>query len=111
DILNMYLHRHDFAIIQVSEKPFTGHILPKVNNPAPGDVVLLPFEGFVVIAFKTDNLGTWLIHCYVALHAASSLSLQIMKDSVRLLLFLWPPNNSPALTEQHRVCELAVMGL
>ena len=29
------------------------------NNPARRDVVLLPANGFVVIAFKADNPGSW----------------------------------------------------
>jgi hypothetical protein len=42
-------------------------------------VVLLPINGFVVIAFKTDNPGAWLLHCHIAWHASSGLALQILE--------------------------------
>jgi len=78
----MHLHGHDFAILQVSNTSYTGELNPKVNNPARRDVVLLPSGGFVVIAFKTDNPGTWLMHCHIAFHASSGLGLQIMERQV-----------------------------
>ena len=87
----MHLHGHDFAILQVSTTPYTGDIKPKTNNPARRDVVLLPKNGFVVIAFKTDNPGTWLMHCHIALHASSGLGLQLMERQVsrtHLICFL-----------------------
>ena len=51
----------------------------KYNNPPRRDVVLLPANGFVVIAFKADNPGIWLLHCHIAHHASSGLALQILE--------------------------------
>jgi Multicopper oxidase len=42
-------------------------------------VVLLPANGFVVIAFRADNPGAWLLHCHIAWHASSGLALQILE--------------------------------
>ena len=78
----MHLHGHDFAVLQVSTTPYIGKLDPKTDNPARRDVILLPKGGFVLIAFKTDNPGTWLMHCHIAVHASSGLGLQIMERQV-----------------------------
>jgi hypothetical protein len=67
----------------------------KLDNPPRRDVVLLPNNGYVVIAFKTDNPGTWLVHCHIAIHAALGLAVQIMERR-QSAAALWPPG-SPAI--------------
>lgn len=42
-------------------------------------MVLLPSNGFIVIAFPADNPGAWLLHCHIAFHASSGLALQILE--------------------------------
>ena len=74
----------------------------------------MPARGYVVIAFKTDNPGPWLMHCHIATHAAEGLALQIMerqKDANAT----WPFETSPVIdlvqetcrkwNEWHGVCE------
>ncbi|KAH8588081.1 multicopper oxidase-domain-containing protein [Bisporella sp. PMI_857] len=99
----MHLHGHDFAVLQVSTTPYIGKLDPKTDNPARRDVILLPKGGFVLIAFKTDNPGTWLMHCHIAVHASSGLGLQIMERQ-EAANEIWPPNQSNALKEANRVC-------
>jgi hypothetical protein len=41
--------------------------------------VLLPRNGFVLIAFKADNPGNWLMHCHIAAHASAGLAAQILE--------------------------------
>lgn len=60
----IHLHGHDFAILQQEENlPLnsTNIYIPDrvLNNPPRRDVVLLPAQGFVIIAFKADNPGAW----------------------------------------------------
>lgn len=43
-------------------------------NPPRRDVVLLPANGYVAIAFKPDNPGAWLMHCHIAWHASAGKS-------------------------------------
>jgi hypothetical protein len=100
----IHLHGHDFAILQQEENQV--YHPSKLNltrvNPPRRDVVLLPNRGFVVIAFKTDNPGSWLMHCHIARHASEGLALQILErqsDAAKLF-----PSNSPNMIEASHVC-------
>jgi hypothetical protein len=35
--------------------------------------------GYLVIAFKTDNPGSWLMHCHVAWHASEGFAVQFVE--------------------------------
>jgi hypothetical protein len=101
----IHLHGHDFAILQQAENQEYNSSTQKLNlhNPPRRDVVLLPNGGFVVIAFKADNPGSWLMHCHIARHASEGLALQIMErqsDADKLF-----PAKSPNMVEANRVCE------
>ncbi|KAK4182965.1 multicopper oxidase-domain-containing protein [Podospora australis] len=107
----LHLHGHDFAILQVSNAPCPAldagdvPLSLRLQNPARRDVVLVPNGGFVVIAFKTDNPGNWLMHCHIAKHAASGLGLQILERREDALK-RWPDaNTSHAVSEAERVCK------
>ncbi len=43
-------------------------------NPVRRDVTMLPARGWVLIAFKSDNPGAWLLHCHIAWHVSGGLS-------------------------------------
>jgi hypothetical protein len=51
----------------------------KFDNPPRRDVALLHQGGYLILAFKADNPGSWLVHCHIAWHASSGLALQIME--------------------------------
>jgi len=74
-----------------------------LDNPPRRDVVLLPNGGFVVIAFKPDNPGSWLMHCHIARHASEGLALQILERQ-KDVHKQFPPN-SPRMIEAKRVCK------
>ncbi|CAK7236310.1 laccase, multicopper oxidase, benzenediol:oxygen oxidorectuctase [Sporothrix curviconia] len=81
----MHLHGHDFLVVgradfnspsafQASDvSSFNG------NNPTRRDVVMLPPLGWVAIAFKTDNPGTWLMHCHIAWHVSGGLAVNFVE--------------------------------
>ncbi|KAK4158983.1 multicopper oxidase-domain-containing protein [Cladorrhinum sp. PSN259] len=103
----IHLHGHDFAILQQSFAPLTKDTTFNLTtrNPPRRDVVLLPQGGFVVIAFKTDNPGNWLLHCHIARHASEGLGFQILERR-EAAVKIWPSlNQSAALTEAKRVCD------
>ncbi|KAK3687959.1 multicopper oxidase-domain-containing protein [Podospora appendiculata] len=101
----MHLHGHDFALLKQSNvswypdedinypgdrEYFTADKLncenPRLNctNPPRRDVVLLPASGYVIIAFKADNPGAWIIHCHIAFHASSGLGMQIIENKDKI---------------------------
>lgn len=87
----MHLHGHDFALLQQSTEPYSKSVLNLTfDNPPRRDVVLLPINGFVIIAFKLDNPGTWLLHCHIAWHASSGLALQILENQAKLKKSMTP---------------------
>lgn len=76
------MHGHDFALLQQSDEPYVDQNSLKLtyNNPPRRDVVLLPRNGFIVIAFRADNPGAWAVHCHIAWHASAGLAFQILED-------------------------------
>jgi hypothetical protein len=108
----MHLHGHDFALLRQSENSWTedrkwlemncgNRNALKCDNPPRRDVVLLPANGYVIIAFKADNPGVWLVHCHIAYHASSGLAMQIIENGDRIKDTIGEKN----LTEVNRVCE------
>ena len=83
----IHLHGHDFAILAQSEQPYKASTV-KINrdNPPRRDVALLPVNGYLIIAFKADNPGVWLMHCHIVWHASSGLALQILENTDRVVL-------------------------
>ncbi|KAI1339404.1 multicopper oxidase-domain-containing protein [Xylariaceae sp. FL0016] len=103
----IHLHGHDFAVLQQTEnKNYTGPDDLELNlrNPPRRDVALLPANGFIVIAFKADNPGSWLMHCHIARHASEGLALQILERQGDANA-LWPQDSSPQIAEAQRVCK------
>lgn len=100
----MHLHGHDFAILeQAYNKTFNiSNLNLKHNNPPRRDVVLMPRKGYVVIAFKADNPGPWLVHCHIARHISEGLGMTIMERQ-GAAFDIWP-NNDSAIVEAKRVC-------
>ncbi|PYH43919.1 multicopper oxidase [Aspergillus saccharolyticus JOP 1030-1] len=91
----IHLHGHDFAVLQFSEQPYNGveSLNLELDNPRRRDAVLLPSNGFIVIAFKTDNPGVWTLHCHIAWHASAGLALQDLelKDVLEAQIEQTPP--------------------
>ncbi|KAK2819982.1 hypothetical protein FQN49_007839 [Arthroderma sp. PD_2] len=99
----MHFHGHDFALLQQSYEPFNEAALNlKLDNPPRRDVVLLPSHGFVVIAFKADNPGSWLMHCHIAWHASAGLALQVLENKGDVVKYL--ESHPEDADEMHRVC-------
>ncbi|KAF2201219.1 hypothetical protein GQ43DRAFT_471972 [Delitschia confertaspora ATCC 74209] len=81
----IHLHGHDFALLAQSEQPYNeATVVIKRDNPPRRDVALLPAGGYLIIAFKLDNPGIWLMHCHIAWHASSGLAMQILENVDRM---------------------------
>ncbi|KAK4682451.1 hypothetical protein QC764_0019290 [Podospora pseudoanserina] len=100
----IHLHGHDFAILQQAEK--TTYVPENIHlnliNPPRRDVVLMPKSGFIIIAFKADNPGAWLLHCHIASHASQGLALQILERQADAAA-MWP-KASPAAQTAATLC-------
>ncbi|ERS96778.1 laccase precursor [Sporothrix schenckii 1099-18] len=76
----MHLHGHDFMVVGRADfnnpAPFKASDVAsfKGDNPVRRDVTMLPPLGWVAIAYKTDNPGTWLFHCHIAWHVSGGLA-------------------------------------
>ena len=58
----MHLHGHDFYILGAGAGNFSDAAQLKYVNPMRRDVAMLPADGWLVIAFRTNNPGAWLMH-------------------------------------------------
>ncbi|KAK0508592.1 hypothetical protein JMJ35_008868 [Cladonia borealis] len=98
----IHLHGHDFAILKQSKTPYWTGVLADMNfdNPPRRDVALLPAGGYLIIAFKAENPGSWLLHCHIAWHASSGLALQIMEREADIGGTITPQR----MAETKRVC-------
>ena len=99
-MLEIHLHGHDFALLAQSETPYwNGLVNLNRKNPPRRDVALLPSNGYLIIAFKSDNPGAWLLHCHIAWHASSGLALQMLERETAISI------PEERMAETKRVCE------
>lgn len=57
----IHLHGHDFYVLGSGEGTFSDSSTLTYSQPTRRDVAMLPAVGYLVIAFKTDNPGAWLM--------------------------------------------------
>lgn len=84
----IHLHGHDFLVVAQGDGPwaaggseqsqsleleFAAGALPK------RDTALLPGLGHLVLAFRTDNPGAWLMHCHIGWHLDQGFALQFVE--------------------------------
>lgn len=83
-----HLHGHSFYVIAShrsdhgwgSYSPYSSaasNARPNLNlvDPVLKDTVSVPRRGYVVIRFKADNVGIWMLHCHVLFHQASGMAM------------------------------------
>ncbi|KAH8883756.1 laccase-1 [Thozetella sp. PMI_491] len=87
----IHLHGHDFVVVAksppvtpLSQTPFiynpsTDSGSLRSSNPPRRDVTMLPPKGWLIVAFKTDNPGAWLMHCHIAWHVSGGLSVDFLE--------------------------------
>jgi len=82
----IHLHGHDFLVLAQGLGSYTSSTALNLKNPPRRDVAILPGNaatrqsGYLVIAWKTDNPGAWLLHCHIGWHAAMGFALQIIEN-------------------------------
>ncbi|XP_065929673.1 uncharacterized protein [Magallana gigas] len=60
----------DFRSAQWRNSSWNFGNVPGINieNPPKKDTIMVPFRGYVIIRFRTDNPGFWLMHCHLEAH-------------------------------------------
>ncbi|KAJ2980988.1 hypothetical protein NQ176_g2301 [Zarea fungicola] len=76
----IHLHGHDFYILAQGTGTYDSSQLTASANPPRRDVALLPPAGHLVLAFKADNPGAWLMHCHIGWHTNMGLALQFVEQ-------------------------------
>ena len=91
----IHLHGHDFVILDQcvpTDKDGAGcnvaNASINLNNPTRRDVAMLPDGGYLILAFKADNPGVWIMHCHIAFHASLGLATQIIENKAQIPKFL-----------------------
>ncbi|KAJ5757296.1 uncharacterized protein N7511_005990 [Penicillium nucicola] len=74
----IHLHGHDFVILAQGSGAYTGDI-STLATPPKRDTAMLPENGYLVIAFKTDNPGAWLMHCHIGWHTEEGFAIQFVE--------------------------------
>ncbi|KAK7753773.1 hypothetical protein SLS62_004138 [Diatrype stigma] len=98
----IHLHGSDFVILAQNSTPWDEATSPstfRYDNPPRRDTAMLPRGGYLALAFRPDNPGSWLLHCHIAWHASSGLALQILVRPRDIPDFLGD------LAETVRVCD------
>ncbi|KAJ5658160.1 laccase 2 [Penicillium longicatenatum] len=76
----MHLHGHDFFVLATGNGSFIpGQSILQRTNPPRRDTATWAKRGYLVLAFKTDNPGSWLMHCHIVWHSSQSLGLQMLE--------------------------------
>jgi Multicopper oxidase len=69
-----HVHGHQFLVIDMGSQPGNSTGLDNMY-PAFKDTVVVPGQGFVVIKFKANNPGFWLMHCHFEWHLGMGMSM------------------------------------
>lgn len=75
----IHLHGHDFFILAQGQGTYTDDVTLTTDNPPGRDTAMLPSQGYLVIAFETDNPGAWLMHCHIGWHTSEGFAMQFIE--------------------------------
>ncbi|CAG8094532.1 unnamed protein product [Penicillium salamii] len=80
----IHLHGHDFFIVAQGNGSWSTNSQNLRLKYAAGtlpkrDTALLPALGHLVLAFRTDNPGAWLMHCHIGWHLDQGFALQFVE--------------------------------
>lgn len=75
----IHLHGHDFFILAQDTGIWDDTVTLNTDNPPRRDVATLPANGYLVLAWQSDNPGSWLLHCHIAWHASQGLAMQFVE--------------------------------
>ncbi|KAH8649877.1 Cupredoxin [Xylariales sp. PMI_506] len=80
----IHLHGHDFFILSQGTGTFSQDSI-NLTNPPRRDTAMLPGQGYLALAFKTDNPGAWLMHCHIGWHTTEGFALQFIERKSEIM--------------------------
>lgn len=97
----IHLHGHDMYVLARGGGLYLDSIVEvqMVNLPRR-DTVNLPQNGFVLLAFETDNPGAWLLHCHIEWHLHDGFAMSVMEGKRENVEGVWRGEEG----EMRRVC-------
>jgi FtsP/CotA-like multicopper oxidase with cupredoxin domain len=76
----IHLHGHDFYVLgSEASATFSSSTVLNWENPPRRDVSMLPANGYLALAFQTNNPGAWLMHCHIAFHVGEGFGMQFVE--------------------------------
>ncbi|GKU13930.1 unnamed protein product [Fusarium langsethiae] len=75
----IHLHGHDYFILAQGTGSYSSSVPLNTVNPPRRDTAILPANGYLVMAWETDNPGVWLCHCHIGWHASEGFALQFVE--------------------------------
>ncbi|KAL4808784.1 laccase [Aspergillus unguis] len=89
----IHLHGHDFLIIAQGTGSYNESASNFIDTLGAAalprrDTAMLKEDGYLVIAFYTDNPGAWLMHCHIGWHTEEGFDMQFVEryDEIQELL-------------------------
>jgi FtsP/CotA-like multicopper oxidase with cupredoxin domain len=83
----IHLHGHDFFVLGFGSGTFNANTASlNYQTPPRRDTVILPANGWLAIAFDSNNPGIWLMHCHIAWHVSEGFGAQFLEapDSITM---------------------------
>lgn len=65
-----HLHGMSFHVVSIASNRNATTAFKAPLRPPPKDTVTVPSDGFVVVRFRANNPGYWLLHCHFEWHMA-----------------------------------------
>ncbi|KAF2860096.1 multicopper oxidase [Piedraia hortae CBS 480.64] len=76
----IHLHGHDYFVLGQGTGNYSTGIQLNYDTPPRRDTAIVPGAGWMVIAFPSNNPGTWLMHCHIAWHVSGGLGSQFLES-------------------------------
>lgn len=73
----MHMHGHNFMVLHQGIGAWDGTIT-NPSSPQRRDVQMLMSGGHIILQIQTDNPGAWPLHCHIAWHISSGMSITIL---------------------------------
>lgn len=85
----VHLHGHDFLVVAQGTGAWnvdsnTLNLDYAAGSLPKRDTALLPAQGHLVLAFRTDNPGAWLMHCHIGWHIDQGFALQFVEQEAEI---------------------------